>query len=92
MIDLNTALSPKSGLHSRHVDGEMLVLDTENNQIHQLNDTAGLIWRMISDNSTISQIVNEVHSKYEVSQEQAHEDVIKIIDMLKSQNLLQGPE
>ena len=36
---------------SREIDDELLVLDTESNRIHQLNRTAGVIWRLCDASS-----------------------------------------
>ena len=40
------------GLIVREVDGELLILHTDTNHNHQLNDTATIVWRMRRDGAT----------------------------------------
>ena len=43
---------PRDGLLVRDLDGELVILDTELDRIHQLNSTAGIIWRKIAEGAT----------------------------------------
>jgi hypothetical protein len=36
----------------REVDGEIILLDTESNLVHQLNKTASLIWRKCQEGAS----------------------------------------
>jgi hypothetical protein len=44
---------PKDGLSLQEVDGELVILDQENKKIHQLNPAASVVWRTISENSSV---------------------------------------
>ncbi len=59
------------GLLIRDVDGEVLVLDTEADRIHQLNPTASLIWHELSAGASEQDIAKQIAIHYEVNENTA---------------------
>ncbi len=78
----------KSGVVVQEVDGELLVLDRENEQIHQLNAIASLIWSCIDGQSGLEQIAARVTEKYEVAPDVAKRDVKKLLEEFSEKNLI----
>lgn len=74
----------------REVDGEILVLDTGSNRIHQLNPTASFIWRMCEQGAAPEAIASALAAEFAVDERTALEDVVKTLADLRSLNLLQG--
>ena len=55
----------------------------------QLNDTATLIWKLISDGNTKEQIVDALLEKYDAAREIIEADVDKSIKMLVDNGLVE---
>ena len=85
---MNTAIRREEYLAVREVDGEILVLDTLSNQIHQLNRTASFIWRMCEARAAPAAIVAAFAAEYAVDADTAQEDVMETLCRLRSLNLL----
>jgi hypothetical protein len=72
----------------REVDGEVLLLDIESNQIHQLNETASFIWRNCRDAASVLEITRSLAGKFDVDEETAAKDVAAVLDKLQTLNLI----
>jgi hypothetical protein len=57
------------------VHGELVILDTREDQVHQLNRTASEIWRLASQGTDPSEIAKELAFRFEVDTETAERDV-----------------
>lgn len=73
----------------REVDGEVLVLDTRSNRIHQLNATASLIWRGCREGREPARIASELAVKFDVDEETALRDVHETMSKLRALELLE---
>ncbi len=76
------------GMIVREVDGELLILDTVSNHIHQLNETASVVWRMRRDGATPQAIAAILAADFAVDEAQALTDVHTTLQRLESLNLL----
>jgi hypothetical protein len=74
----------------REIDGELLVLDTRSDLIHQFNRTACFIWRMCEEQAAPEVIAAALAREFEVDEETARHDVAKTLSRLQSLNLLAG--
>ena len=85
-----TASNPKPNLDvsSRIVDGEVVVLDHENQRIHQLNSTAGFVWHRLDGTITPDMVAAELVEHFEVDEERALADVRRIVKELQELELL----
>lgn len=82
-------MSPASeSLMIREIDGELLVLDTRANQVHQLNRTAAIIWRMCNDGTQPETIACALSTEFAVDEQTALKDVVETLAQLRSKNLL----
>lgn len=72
----------------REIDGEILMLDTLSNQVHQLNRTASFIWRMCDAGTMPETIASALASKFAVDEETALNDVVETLSKLRLLNLL----
>ena len=59
-----------NGLMEREVDGEVLLLDTESNLIHQLNRTASFIWRKCQEGVSAGEIARLVAENFDVEEDE----------------------
>ncbi|HMG59370.1 MAG TPA: PqqD family protein [Burkholderiales bacterium] len=78
----------RDGLILRKVQQDLLLLDTEFNQIHQLNETASFIWEnweQVPDPVEISRLLAQ---KFDVEEQVVLNDVSAIVGRLQELNLL----
>lgn len=78
----------KAGLLVREVDGEVLVLDPDRDQVHQLNQTAGLIWRHYDSGAEIDEIARALAMEFDVDEDKAQRDVRKAVDEFRRLELI----
>ena len=78
----------RKGLLVREVDGELLVLDTEADRIHQLNSTASEIWRLHHAGSDANEIADALANRFEVEKDQAVTDVIQALKDFRALGLI----
>ena len=78
----------RDGLILRKVQHDLLLLDTEFNQIHQLNETASFIWEnweQVPDPIGIARLLAQ---KFDVDEQVVLNDVSAIVGRLQELNLL----
>lgn len=76
------------GVQAREVVGDTLVLDLESGQIHQLNETAGFIWRHCEAAPSVEELAQLLVTRFEVGQDRAMTDVTETLGQLRQLNLL----
>ena len=78
----------RDGIISRRVDGELLLLDLEYDQIHQLNESATFIWdtwEQVSDEGDLAKLLAQ---KFHVKDDVALNDVVVMVGRLRELHLL----
>lgn len=76
----------------RETDGELILLDTESNQVHQLNPTASTVWRLHHEGWAPQAIADALAERYVVSAEQAQADVSTVLTRMRALKLLADDE
>jgi hypothetical protein len=72
----------------REVDGEIILLDTESNLIHQLNKTASVIWRKCQEGLSPGEIAEALAKDFDVEEDKLQEDVKRAIDRFRALELI----
>jgi hypothetical protein len=72
----------------REVDGELLLLDTSANRIHQLNRTASFIWQRCEDVASEADLAAELALEFDVEEGQALHDVERTLSTLRALELV----
>jgi hypothetical protein len=88
---LNKDLKPKKrpGLNERTAEGETLILDRINGQIHHLNPTASYVWKQC-DGSSAKAIAEKVVQAFRIDLATAERDVLVVLSEMKRMNLLES--
>lgn len=71
------------------VEGEIVVLDKVAGLIHQLNSTAGTIWKACDGKATIDNIAAQIAEQYGIDIKLARADVVTTLQQLEQQKLVQ---
>lgn len=72
----------------RKVEHDLLLLDTESNRIHQLNDTARFIWQKCDGEQSAESIAEMLTDAYSVETSTALQDVVETLNNLQALNLV----
>lgn len=77
------------GIMVRGFDDDLLILDTEANQIHQLNQTASIIWRNVDESTAPEQLAGLLAETFDVEERVALTDVLETLERFRGLNLVQ---
>ena len=80
-----------AGMIVREVDGALLILDTASNHIHQLNETASIVWRMRREGAAPKDIAATLATEFAVEEDQALSDVQHLLQRVEWLHLLVPP-
>ena len=78
----------RTGVQSRLVEGELIVLDREHDLIHQFNKTATFIWEHCDGRQSAADIANAVCDSFEVDEATATKEVIETLERLQNLDLI----
>jgi hypothetical protein len=73
----------------RTMADEVIVLDRANQQVHQLNASAGFVWQRCDGQHTVESIADELCGAFEVTAETAREAVRTALHRFAELGLLQ---
>ena len=84
----------KNGIVTNSIDGESFAIATgdaakEFNGLIKNNPTAAFIFELLKTEQTEDSIVDALLEKYEVVEPTVRADVMELIDLLKSKNLIE---
>jgi hypothetical protein len=83
-----STLGTREGIMVRQLGDEVVALDTVESQVHQLNQTAALIWQLKHSGESEPAIAEYLSSAYEVDRVEALKDVVTIITQMRAKGLL----
>jgi hypothetical protein len=78
----------RDGIMAREVVDDILLLDTASGQIHQLNRTAGFIWRRCEEAPSVEGIAELLTAEFDVGHDRAVKDVLDALSRLQKLNLV----
>jgi hypothetical protein len=77
-----------AGILVRDLDGDLLILDTEADRIHQLNRTASYIWRHVDEAPAAEQLARLLVDAFQVDVRVALTDVVETLTRFRRLNLI----
>ena len=80
-------LKKRTDVIQSQVDEELLILDMQNNQIHQLNPSASYVWNEFDGWRSPVDLAIAFANRFGIDIETAKNDVERVISQLKSLNL-----
>jgi hypothetical protein len=78
----------RANLTKQTVDDEILLLDIENNHIHQLNPTASFIWELCEQGRTTDEIAQLMVARFDIDDETALRDITNIVSQWRDLGLI----
>jgi hypothetical protein len=71
----------------REIDGETVIISPEDSHVHELNETASLVWKH-AEGQTLDQLAQRISAEYEVSRETARADLEELLAALGEKQLV----
>ena len=78
----------KDTLLVREVAGEVLILDTEADRIHQLNASASVVWRLYQSGAEVAEIASQLAIEFDVDNHRAETDVQAVLEQFRAHGLI----
>jgi hypothetical protein len=72
----------------REIDGEAVIISPEDSHVHELNETASIIWTNADGKHSVDEIAGVIATRYEVELPEAKADVDELIGVLSAKGLL----
>jgi Coenzyme PQQ synthesis protein D (PqqD) len=82
----------RRGLISRTVDGEVVILNRETDQVHRLNVTASYIWNLCDGTHMPDDIAARLAADFEKAADEVIEDVRGALANLRELGLLESSD
>lgn len=76
----------------KEIDGQTIVLDRSRDQLHELNTTAGYVWRCCDGKTTVDEIAAATAREFDVDPGAVERDVTEIIGKLTDLHLIEWAE
>ena len=97
MSVLDKSFVKDDNLMARNIAGETLIVPIRNsigdlNSIYTLNEVGALIWQMIDERTRVNQIVEAVSAEYDVTADEAAQDVVELLDSMTAEGLIRPVE
>jgi hypothetical protein len=93
-LDVNARPRPSADIVARVIDGQIIIIplaagigDMED-ELYTLNDTGKDIWGRLDGTRTIEQVVQELSSEFDASEDVLRTDVLGLVDELLKRKIL----
>lgn len=79
----------RANLRHEAVAGELLLLDEDNGQVHQLNAAASFVWLQCDGERTARDVLDQLIKHYDVDENVARHDVLTVMSRMCELDLLE---
>jgi hypothetical protein len=89
MLTLRDRLRPRQeDVTASVIDGEAIIINLGNGFYYSMDQVGALIWELIEAQHSVEEMAGAIIARYEVSAEQAHADVARLLADLCRENLV----
>jgi hypothetical protein len=81
-----------NGIIWRQLDNNAVIVSPQSGEVRVLNNVGTVIWQMLTEQYSVSDIVDHLANNYQVTPVQARQDVILFLQELNERGLIQWPE
>jgi len=85
----NMRYHKRSDVVVQGVEGEVLLLDMKGNKLHQLNQTATLLWDAMDGEMSVADLAALLVDKFGIDEAQALNDVSRTMEVLREAGLVE---
>jgi hypothetical protein len=77
-------------IETRSVEGELVLLDLRSQTYLSLNRTGAELWPLLQGGTSRRQLIDELRTRYEITEETAAHDVDLLVEQLSRADLLES--
>jgi Coenzyme PQQ synthesis protein D (PqqD) len=88
MTDLDAALRPHPDVIAKRLDQTAVLVHMGTNHIFELNETGAKVWELLAEGVSTEGIVHQLVEQFEVEEEQAADEVKRLITQLRNNQLI----
>ena len=88
MIKLSSIVSKSTELLASELDGELVMMDVESGKYYGLNGMGSVIWNMIDDPKSVSEICLQLEKEYDVEKETCEQEVMAFLNSMDKEKML----
>jgi hypothetical protein len=87
----DASMLPRQNPHLsvKEIDGQTIILDRPHGKLHELNTTAGYVWRCCDGRATVSEIVTATAREFAADPSTVERDVADILQQLERAQLIE---
>lgn len=83
-------MKPRTDLVAENADGELIVLDKDGGEVHQLNQSAAMIWSSLGEGMSSNEIAELLTDTFDIEHERAVVDVKAAVEQFIKLGLLEN--
>lgn len=87
MINKQSVIAINENALIQKVSDEMVILDADSGQYYTLNELAAIILEQLKEGADVAHVLRYVCEQYEVTEEQALNDIIEVVNTLINKNI-----
>ena len=87
-ISLNSKVVQGEGNIASDMDGEKVMLSVRHGKYYNLGKTGGLIWDLMQELTSVSQLIQNLMAEYNVEQAECEEEVLSFLELLLREDLI----
>jgi len=72
----------------RKIDGQVFIIDLEENVLNALNPVASRIWQLLNGKNNIWEVTKKIHQEFEMHSETIYKDTLVFIKRMMNKKLL----
>ena len=88
LLNLDTVVSQKEDVDVTELNGEKVMMDLDKGKYFMLNETGSVIWDVINEPKSISEIIESVVTKYDIDKETCESKVLEYLEKLNHEELI----
>jgi hypothetical protein len=89
---VSDTLVPDPNVVARNLQGTVVLVHLETNRVLTLNGTGSRVWEFLVAGRTVQEVEDELVRRYEVDAPTAHRELVALIDALRREQLIKGPD
>ncbi|KRF35888.1 PqqD family protein [Paenibacillus sp. Soil787] len=86
---MNNTYRCSANLDMMEVDGEFLILDSNQLTVTKLNEMGGKLWGLLQQGLTLQQIITAIQDEYDINGADVESDVVSFLNELSQMGLVE---
>lgn len=89
MIKTNTIVKKSKNSIESEIDGDVVLMNLENNEYYSMNQVGSLIWGYLDKAVLVKDIVTNLMEKFDVTEKQCTEDTLRFLNELHKRKIIE---